>query len=145
MSFTSRLISLLMHLPPAHTHDIKITSDIQIPMPDGVILLADHYVPRGGSKFPTLLVRSPYGRKGLLNALMVLPYAERGYQVLVQSCRGTAGSGASFAMLAMNTTMDWLPSHGSSSRSGFRVNWRLPEPVTWVLSSGLWLPTLGQK
>ena|SRR5579859_5953934 len=87
MSFTSRLISRLMHLPPAQTHDIAMTRDIQIPMPDGVTLLADHYVPRGSSKLPTLLIRSPYGRKGLFSALMVLPYAERGYQVLIQSRR----------------------------------------------------------
>ena len=96
MSFTSRLISRLMHLPPAHTHDIAITRDIEIPMPDGVALLADHYVPRGASKLPTLLVRSPYGRKGFFSVLMVVPYAERGYQVLIQSCRGTAGSGGEF-------------------------------------------------
>src|ERR1700693_4663583 len=96
MSFTSRLISRLMHLPLAQTHDIAITRDIQILMPDGVALLADHYAPRGGSKLPTLLIRSPYGRKGFVSALMVLPYAERGYQVLIQSCRGTAGSGGEF-------------------------------------------------
>jgi uncharacterized protein len=96
MSFTSRLVSRLMHLPPAQSHDIAITRDIQILMPDGVALLADHYAPRGSSKLPTLLVRSPYGRKGFFSALMVLPYAERGYQVLIQSCRGTAGSGGQF-------------------------------------------------
>ncbi len=96
MSFTSRLVSRLMHLPPAQTHDIAITRDIQIPMPDGVVLLADHYAQRSGSNLPTLLVRSPYGRNGFFSALMVLPYAERGYQVLIQSCRGTAGSGGQF-------------------------------------------------
>ncbi|HLX56473.1 MAG TPA: CocE/NonD family hydrolase [Ktedonobacteraceae bacterium] len=96
MSFTSRLMSRLMHLPPAQTHDLVITHDIQIPMPDGVVLFADHYAPRGGSKLPTLLVRSPYGRKGFFSALTALPYAERGYQVLIQSCRGTAGSGGEF-------------------------------------------------
>lgn len=96
MSFTSRLVSRLMHLPPAQTHDIVIKRDIPIAMPDGVVLLADHYAPRGGPKLPTLLVRTPYGRKGLFSALMVMPYAERGYQVLIQSCRGTAGSGGQF-------------------------------------------------
>ncbi len=96
MSFTSRLMSWLMHLPPAHTHDLVITRDIPIPMPDGVVLLADHYAPRNSSKLPTLLVRSPYGRRGLYSALNALPYAERGYQVLMQSCRGTAGSGGQF-------------------------------------------------
>ena len=97
MSFTSRLVSRLMHLPPAETHDIVLTRDIQVPMPDGVVLLADHYVPRTrSSKLPTLLLRSPYGRRGLFGALTALPYAERGYQVLVQSCRSTAGSGGQF-------------------------------------------------
>src|SRR6202049_3543441 len=96
MSLISRLMSRFMHLPPSQTHDVAITRDIQILMPDGVALLADHYAPRGGSKLPTLLIRSPYGRKGFVSALMVLPYAERGYQVLIQSCRGTAGSGGEF-------------------------------------------------
>jgi putative CocE/NonD family hydrolase len=96
MSFTSRLVAWWMHLPPAETRDITIKRDIQIPMPDGVILLADHYAPRASSKLPTILIRSPYGRRGFFGALMALPYAERGYQVLVQSCRGTAGSGGEF-------------------------------------------------
>ena len=96
MSFISRIVSQLMHLPPAQTHDIAIKRDIQIPMLDGVMLLADHYAPRGSAKLPTLLVRSPYGRKGFFSALMAMPYAERGYQVLIQSCRGTAGSGGEF-------------------------------------------------
>ncbi|HEY1352720.1 MAG TPA: CocE/NonD family hydrolase [Ktedonobacteraceae bacterium] len=96
MSFTGRLVSWLLHLPPAHSSDIAVTRDIQIPMPDGVLLLADHYTPRGQAKLPTLLVRSPYGRRGLFGALTAIPYAERGYQVLIQSCRGTAGSGGAF-------------------------------------------------
>jgi putative CocE/NonD family hydrolase len=96
MSFTSRLISRLMHLPPAHTHDLVVTRDMQVPMADGVVLLTDHYAPRGASRLPTLLVRSPYGRRGFFSALSAVPYAERGYQVLIQSCRGTAGSGGEF-------------------------------------------------
>jgi uncharacterized protein len=96
MSFISRLIGWLMHLPPADTHDIVITCNIQVPMPDGVKLLADRYAPRNATRLPTLLVRSPYGRRGFFSALTALPYAERGYQVLIQSCRGTAGSGGQF-------------------------------------------------
>jgi uncharacterized protein len=96
MSLTGRLMTWRMHLPPAETHDIVITRNIQIPMPDGAILLADHYAPRTGPKLPTLLIRSPYGRRGLFGSIMALPYAERGYQVLIQSCRGTVGSGGQF-------------------------------------------------
>lgn len=97
MSLTSRLASRLMQLPPAETHAIVITRNLQVPMPDGVVLLADHYAPRNGPRRPTLLIRSPYGRAGLFGAMSALLYAERGYQVLIQSCRGTAGSGGQFA------------------------------------------------
>ncbi len=96
MSFTSRLVNWLLRLPPAETHDIAITRDLQIPMPDGVVLLADHYAPRTNSRCPTILIRSPYGRRGLLGTFTALPYAGYGYQVLIQSCRGTAGSGGTF-------------------------------------------------
>src|SRR5215467_9767527 len=58
MSLTSRLIGRLMKLPPAETHDFIVTRDLRVPMPDGVVLLGDHYAPRSGPKRPTILVRS---------------------------------------------------------------------------------------
>lgn len=117
MSFASRLIGRLMHLPPAQTHDLAITLDIQIPMPDGAVLLADHYAPRSTTKLPTILVRSPYGRKGLISTLFVVPIAERGYQVLIQSCRGTAGSGGEFRYVRNEhddglATIAWIKQQG---------------------------------
>jgi uncharacterized protein len=92
MSITSRLVSRWMHLPPAQTHDVVVKRNIQVPMPDGVTLLADHYASRNGIRQPTILIRSPYGR----GAFPIRTYAERGYQVFIQSCRGTAGSGGQF-------------------------------------------------
>jgi uncharacterized protein len=85
MSITSRLVSRWMHLPPAQTQDIVVTRDIPIPMPDGVILLADHYASRNGIRQPTILFRSPYGRRGFFGAFSARSYVERGFQVLVQS------------------------------------------------------------
>lgn len=113
MSFISRLMAWRAHLPPAETRDIAMKRDIQIPMPDGAILLADHYAPRTSSKLPTILIRSPYGRRGFFGAMMALPYAERGYQVLVQSCRGTAGSGGEFRFARNEhddglATIEWI-------------------------------------
>ncbi len=96
MSFTSRLVNALLRLPPAETHDIVIRRDIQVPMPDGVILLADHYAPRTRPKRPTILVRTPYGRRGFFSFTFAYPYVTHGYQVFIQSCRGTAGSGGEF-------------------------------------------------
>ena len=75
----------------------KITIDraVPVPMTDGVILLADHYAPVVPGPKPTVLMRSPYGR-GWQMAMMARPFAERGYHVLLQSCRGTFGSGGAF-------------------------------------------------
>ncbi|MFD1663066.1 CocE/NonD family hydrolase [Streptomyces caeni] len=86
----------LMRLPPAVTRDVRVTRGIRVPMRDGVVLLADHYAPAGGGRPPTLLVRNPYGWDLPIGLLYGRLYAERGYQVLVQRCRGTFGSGGTF-------------------------------------------------
>src|SRR4051794_15897342 len=66
-------------------------------MPDGAVLLADLWRPGDRSgPLPTVLLRSPYGRSGPAVAVMARPLAEQGFQVLVQSCRGTFGSSGRF-------------------------------------------------
>ena len=86
-------------------------------MDDGVILLADHYAPRplrlGADAPPAVLIRSPYGRRGVLAALYGRVIAERGFQVFLQSCRGTGGSGGEFVPEANEqrdgvATVRWL-------------------------------------
>jgi putative CocE/NonD family hydrolase len=92
MTLMSRLAAWLSKLPPAETYEVDVEKNIQIPMPDGVVLLADHYAPRHLGRRPTLLMRSPYTARtkgGWVNRL----FAERGFQVLVQSSRGAEGSG----------------------------------------------------
>lgn len=106
MSLTGRLITWLMKLPPATTHGYTINRDVAITMPDGATLLADHYIPNADQRRPTILVRSPYGRRGFAQ-VFAIPYVERGYQVFMQSCRGTAGSGGDF-IYARNERADGL-------------------------------------
>src|ERR1022692_4921652 len=66
-------------------------------MPDGVVLLGDHYRPAGpGRPVPVVLIRSPYGRAGFTGLLFAAPLARRGFQVFIQSTRGTFGSGGPF-------------------------------------------------
>jgi len=113
MTLISRLIGLLFRLPPAETYNIAVEHDLKISMPDGVVLLADHYYPRGSEKLPTILVRSPYGRTEAFAFLFAQPFAERGFQVLIQSCRGTFGSGGSFDAFRNEhmdglATVEWL-------------------------------------
>jgi uncharacterized protein len=111
MNITGRLLTWLFRLPPAKTKEFGVTRNLQIPMADGVMLLADLYTPRANSgetkAYPTILVRSPYGRGGLFGAMFAVPFAERGYQVLIQSCRGTGGSGGEF-VFARNEHADGL-------------------------------------
>jgi hypothetical protein len=68
-------------------------------MDDGVVLLADRWVARGAADRPqpTVLVRSPYGRGQFPGLLFGRLLAERGLQVIVQSVRGTFGSGGEFS------------------------------------------------
>lgn len=114
MSLISRVIGWLMKLPPAETHSFTVTRDVAVTMPDGIVLLADHYTPRSKrTSYPTLLIRTPYGRRGFFAAIYALPFVERGYQVFIQSCRGTAGSGGDF-VYARNehtdglATLEWI-------------------------------------
>src|SRR5690242_12922311 len=81
MTLLSRLLSKRAHLPPAETPDVHVERDLKATMPDGVVLLADHYSPRGVEKPPLLLVRSPYGRRGIFGLVYGQLFAERGFQV----------------------------------------------------------------
>ena len=98
VALLSRVLERILKLPPAHTRDVVVTRDLRVPMRDGVVLLADRYAPRGavGSTLPTVLVRSPYGKGGIHAILHGRPFAERGYGVVIQSCRGTEASGGEF-------------------------------------------------
>ncbi|MFI5286127.1 MAG: CocE/NonD family hydrolase [Candidatus Dormibacteria bacterium] len=95
MSLATRAVELLAGIPPARTRAIAMRRDIEVVMRDGVTLRLDHYQARGDGTQPVVLMRSPYGRSGVW-ALAARLFAERGYQVVLQSCRGTGGSGGEF-------------------------------------------------
>jgi len=114
MNLMSRLLQRRLKLPAPLTRDLVVQRDLRVPMPDGVDLLADRWAPRdGGAQLPTALIRSPYGRAGLIGMSMARPLAERGYQVLIQSTRGGFGSGGTFDPMRQEredglATLDWL-------------------------------------
>ena len=93
----ANLLGRTMKLPAAAAEGVRVERDLRVPMRDGVELLADLYSPWGAGPMPTVLVRTPYGRRGAYGLLYGLVYAQRGLQVLVQSVRGTFGSGGEFA------------------------------------------------
>jgi putative CocE/NonD family hydrolase len=96
MPLMSEIAGRLLRLPVAATRDLLVERDLRVPMDDGVVLYADRYAPQRTVHAPTVLVRSPYGRRGAFGFLFGRLLAERGLQVLVQSIRGTFGSGGRF-------------------------------------------------
>jgi uncharacterized protein len=93
--YAGRAVSTLLKVPP-HTTEYRVHRGLRTPMRDGVDLIADHYEPITASPSGTLLVRGPYGRRFPFSTLFAAQYASRGYHVVVQSVRGTFGSGGEF-------------------------------------------------
>jgi putative CocE/NonD family hydrolase len=75
---------------------VSVLRDVEVLMRDGAVLRADVYLPDTAERHPTVLLRSPYRRSGAFASLFALPYARRGYAVVLQSVRGTFGSGGEF-------------------------------------------------
>jgi uncharacterized protein len=90
MSFASLLLGRLWKLPRPLVRDVAV-EPLRIPMRDGTVLLADRYYSRREPRQPCVLIRTCYGR-GVLSGALAALFAERGMQVVIQSCRGTAGS-----------------------------------------------------
>jgi predicted acyl esterase len=109
-------------LPPAHAR-ASVSRGVPVRMRDGIILRTDHYTPRPVGRptgaagrplddAPTVLVRTPYGR-GVPTNWLARAIAERGFHVVVQSCRGTADSGGVFEPMLDERadgldTVDWI-------------------------------------
>jgi uncharacterized protein len=114
MSLASVVIARRMHLPRAQTRDVVCERDLCVTMDDGALLLADRYVARAtrDQPQPTVLVRSPYGRRELVGLIFGRLLAERGLQVVVQSVRGTFGSQGAFSPFDERTdglaTLRWI-------------------------------------
>ncbi|MGJ6965310.1 CocE/NonD family hydrolase [Streptosporangium sp. G11] len=115
--------------PRTAVQRITVERDLPVPMPDGVTLLADRYAPVGAVRPPTILIRSPYGRRGMFGRTFGRGFAKQGFQVVMQSCRGGFGSGGlldplgdehddGLATLAWLRGQDWyggsLAMHGPS-------------------------------
>ena len=106
-----RAAARALRLPPMVTRHVTVRRDIRVRVRDGVPLLTDHYAPDLPDA-PAVLVRTPYGRGGPIRLLGRL-LAGYGFHVVVQSCRGTFGSGGVFEPLVHESadgldTIDWL-------------------------------------
>jgi uncharacterized protein len=112
MPLLSEVLGRRMRLPAPQTRDVRVQRDVAVPMDDGAVLRADRWWPGGDAPAPTVLVRSPYGRRGWVGLMFGRLLAERGLQVVVQSTRGTFGSGGEARFLDERddglATLRWL-------------------------------------
>jgi putative CocE/NonD family hydrolase len=92
----STSLARAMRLPAATSRHVEVERDVAIAMDDGVELLADVYTPVVEPPAATILVRTPYGRGRTIGLVYGRLFAERGFRVVLQSCRGTFGSGGTF-------------------------------------------------
>ncbi|MDT7790261.1 MAG: uncharacterized protein QOF58_8680 [Pseudonocardiales bacterium] len=98
-------------LPPGAV-PYTVERGVRVPTADGAQLVTDLYRPLGEAR-GTILIRSPYGR-GLPESLFHgRAFADHGYQVVIQSVRGTGGSTGTFRPIAQETsdsqdTVAWL-------------------------------------
>jgi uncharacterized protein len=114
MSLLSWGLAKAARLPRPEVTRVLVERDLEVKMSDGEVLFADRwYGPETVRSAPIVLVRSPYGRRqiGFLGRL----FAERGYQCVIQSCRGTFGSGGVFDPFRHEradglATLEWLAS-----------------------------------
>ncbi|MDX1663396.1 MAG: CocE/NonD family hydrolase [Candidatus Promineifilaceae bacterium] len=94
------LIAHWLDLPPAR-YKVTVERGLRVPVEEGVTLAADHYRPlpfadgSAGEDFPTILMRTPYGRR-VMPPFYARRFAERGYHVVVQDVRGRGGSDGEF-------------------------------------------------
>ncbi len=113
LAIAGRLVARVARLESVETGDVTVERDLPMLAEPGVTLLADHWYPKNVAleAVPIVLLRSPYGRRQLGTVARVM--AERGYQVVVQSCRGTFGSGGTwnpfrYEQADGHTALDWL-------------------------------------
>jgi len=110
MSLASRFLAQLYKLPKRECGVIR-TRDIRVPMYDGIKLATEHFAPNMPGRHPTILMREPYGLTGFATIGEV--YAERGYHVVLQACRGTDRSEGEFDPFGHErddglATLEWI-------------------------------------
>jgi len=97
--------------------EVSVENGVRVKMRDGVTLAADLYRPKGEGKFPVLVERTPYNRKG--DFAMAHELAAHGYVVVLQDTRGRFDSGGEFYPFMYEAedgydTIEWAAALGQS-------------------------------
>jgi putative CocE/NonD family hydrolase len=99
-------------------YEVRVESNVGVPMRDGVELATDIYVPEAEGAFPVVLVRTPYKKE--MNEIQAKFFARRGYVYAVQDCRGRFSSPGEWEPFVNEAedgydTVEWLAAQPWSS------------------------------
>jgi putative CocE/NonD family hydrolase len=77
---------------------ISWDQNLELRLDDGTVLRADVWKPSKPGRYPTLLIREPYGKRQAENVTFAHPawYAEQGFAVVAQDVRGRGESDGDF-------------------------------------------------
>jgi putative CocE/NonD family hydrolase len=96
---------------------VTLDKGVNVPVRDGIRLVADVYRPSRANRYPALLLRTPYDRRTAQTAVYAHPswYAAHGYVVVVQDTRGRWGSEGDFDPIVTEAddgadTIEWMAS-----------------------------------
>jgi hypothetical protein len=95
-------------LPPGSYEELRI----KVPMRDRILLSTNVFHPPGAGRFPTILIRTPYG-KGTSLVPNYRAFVDHGYVVVTQDVRGRYESQGVFSPLTQETadgddTLNWI-------------------------------------
>ena len=101
--------------PEPGPHEIVISKDVMVPMPDGVRLATDIYSPKDADgAMPAIVIRLPYSKDSYVMAIEPARFfASHGYRVLVQDMRGKWRSEGEYAIFKAERQdgydfLDWI-------------------------------------
>jgi putative CocE/NonD family hydrolase len=99
-------------------YEVRIESNVGVPMRDGIELATDIYRPEAEGTFPVILVRTPYKKE--MNELQAKFFSRRGYVYAVQDCRGRFSSPGTWEPFVNEAedgydTVEWLAEQPWSS------------------------------
>ena len=131
------LAALLAAAPGPGAESPVVERGVAIPMRDGVRLQADVLRPSGAGRFPTLVYRTPYGRKHAEGNDVVRAALGRGYAVVLVDVRGRYGSGGAFVPYVNEgrdgyDTIEWAAGQAWSTGEIGTFGLSYPGAVQWL-------------
>lgn len=83
---------------PKPKFKIIVDKDVMVSMKDGTKLATDVYRPKSRRKFPVIVIRTPYNKRGSMHPYRLIAelFASQGYVVVVQDVRGKYASEGTF-------------------------------------------------